>query len=73
MNELEKLEQRATKLLEIIEYNNKKLGQHRFRNRSWDLHKIETSMRVILELYDVASMINELLELPDREIILGNY
>lgn len=73
MNELEKLEQRATKLLEIIEYNNKKLGQHRVRGKTWDLHKIETSMRVMLELYEIASMINELLELPDREIILGNY
>jgi len=72
MTELEKLERRAKKLLEIIEYNNEKLGQHRFRNRYWDLHRIETTMRVIFELYDVASMINELLVLPDREIILGN-
>ena len=73
MTELEILERRAKKLLEIIEYNNKKLGQHRFRNRSWDLYRVEKTMRVMLELYDVASMINELLELPDREIILGNY
>ena len=72
MNEIERLEYRASKLLEIIEYNSKKLGQHWLKDRTWDMIRIENTLRVLMDLHDVASMINELWEHPAREAIVGS-
>ena len=72
MNELEKLEQQADVLLRHVEINNKKIRQHKLKLGKWDLYRLEATLRTIHELYDLAALINELWEHPDREQIVGN-
>ena len=72
MNELEKMEQRAEVLMCHIEINGKKIRQAKLKNHVWDMRRIEATLRIMHELKDLASLINELWEHPDREAIVGS-
>ena len=72
LNELQKLEQRADVLLRHIEANSKKIRQHKLKSQTWDTRRLEATLRTMHELFDLASMINELWEHPDREAIVGS-
>jgi hypothetical protein len=72
LNELERLEQQADVLLRHVEKNSKKIRQQKLKLGKWDLRRLEATLRTINELYDLAAMINELWEHPDREQIVGN-
>ena len=70
MNELDILEQQADVLLRHVEINTKKLRQQKLKLGTWDLRRLEATLRIINELNDLAAMINELLEHSDREQIV---
>jgi hypothetical protein len=72
LNELEKLEKQADVLMRHLEVNSKKIRQQKLKGLTWDLRRIDASLRIIHELRDLAEMINELWEHPDREVIIGS-
>ncbi len=72
MNELEKLEQQADVLMRHLEVNSKKIRQQKLKEKTWDMRRIDANLRIIHELRDLAEMINELWEHPDREAIVGS-
>jgi hypothetical protein len=72
MNELEKMEKHAEVLMRHIEINSKKIRQAKLKDHIWDMRRLEATLRTIHELRDLALMINELWEHPDRETILGS-
>ena len=65
MSELSRLEQRADVLMRHIEVNAKKIRQAKLKEQKWDMQRIDASLRILHELQDLASMINELWEHPD--------
>ena len=71
MNEIQKLETRAKVLMRHIETNSKKIRQTKLMNEIWDIRRIEATLRTMYELYNLAQMINELWEHPEREILVG--
>jgi division protein CdvB (Snf7/Vps24/ESCRT-III family) len=71
MNEIQKLETRAKILMRHIETNSKKIRQTKLMNEIWDIRRIEATLRTMYELRDLAQMINELGEHPEREILVG--
>ena len=71
MNEIENLERRANNLLYILENNSKKLAQQRRKSGSWNVQRLENTVRVVNDLRDIVLMIKELWEHPDRETIVG--
>ncbi len=70
MNELERLEKQADVLMRHIEVNSKKIRQQKIKDNLWDLRRMEATLRIMHELNDLAMLINELWEHPDRAIIL---
>jgi hypothetical protein len=72
LNELEKLEQQADVLMRHLELNSKKIRQQKLKEKTWDTRRIDANLRIIHELRDLALMINELWEHPDREQIVGS-
>jgi len=72
LNELEKLEQQADVLMRHLEVNSKKIRQQKLKEKTWDMRRIDANLRIIHELRDLAEMINELWEHPDREAIVGS-
>ena len=72
MNELERLEQQADVLLRHVEVNSKKIRQQKIKLGTWDLRRLEATLRTMQELQVLAQMVNELWEHPDREAIVGN-
>jgi hypothetical protein len=72
LNELEKLEKQADVLMRHLEVNSKKIRQKKLKEYTWDLRRLDANLRIIHELRDLAEMINELWEHPDREAIIGN-
>ena len=72
MNELEKMEQHAEILMRHIEINGKKIRQQKLKDHIWDMRRLEATLRIMHELRDLASLINELWEHPDREAIVGS-
>ena len=72
MSELQKLESRADVLLRHIEVNSKKIRQQKLKESKWDTRRLEATFRIMHELCDLAQMINELWEHPDREAIVGS-
>ena len=72
MNELERLEQQADVLLRHVEVNSKKIRQQKIKLGTWDLRRLEATLRTMQELHILAQMINELFEHPDREAIVGS-
>jgi len=70
LNELMRLEQQADVLIRHLEVNSKKIRQQKLKEQKWDLKRLEANQRIIHELKDLAEMINELYEQPDREIII---
>lgn len=72
MNEIEKMEQRADVLMRHIEINCKKIRQLKLKGHFWDMRRLEATLRIMHELRDLASLINELWEHPDREAIVGS-
>ena len=72
MNEIDRLEQQADVLLRHVEINSKKIRQQKIKLGRWDLRRLEATLRTIHELVDLASLINELWEHPDREAIVGS-
>jgi hypothetical protein len=71
LNELDKLEQRADVLMRTLEYNSKRIWQNKLKYKKWDIQRIDINLRIIHELKDLAEMVNELWEHPDREAIVG--
>jgi division protein CdvB (Snf7/Vps24/ESCRT-III family) len=71
MNEIQKLETRAKVLMRHIETNSKKIRQTKLMNEIWDIRRIEATLRTMYELRNLAQMINELWEHPEREILVG--
>ena len=71
MNELEKMESHAEVLMRHIEINSKKIRQYKLKDQRWDMRRLEATLRIMHELKDLASLINELWEHPDREAIVG--
>jgi hypothetical protein len=55
-----------------LEVNSKKIRQQKLRNHVWDMRRLNVNRRIIHELCDLAEMINELWEHPDREAIVGS-
>ena len=72
MNEIDRLEQQADVLLRHVEINSKKIRQQKIKLGTWDLRRLEATLRTMHELQVLAQMINELWEHPDREAIVGN-
>ena len=72
MNELERLEQQADVLLRHVEVNSKKIRQQKIKLGTWDLRRLEATLRTMHEHHTLAEMINELWEHPDREAIVGS-
>ena len=72
MNEIDRLEQQADVLLRHVEINSKKIRQQKLKLGTWDLRRLEATLRTIHELRDLAEMINELWEHSDREQIVGS-
>ena len=66
------MEQRAEVLMRHIEINGKKIRQQKLKDHIWDMRRLEATLRIIHELRDLAFLINELWEHPDREAIVGN-
>ena len=66
------MESHAEVLMRHIEINGKKIRQHKLKDNIWDMRRLETTLRIIHELRDLASLINELWEHPDREAIVGS-
>ena len=73
MNELEKMESYAEVLMRHIEINGKKIRQQKLKDNMWDMRRLEATLRIMHELRDLASLINELWEHPDREAIVGSW
>jgi len=71
MNELVQMEKHAEVLMRHIEINSKKIRQAKLKDQIWDMRRLEATLRTIHELHDIALMINELWEHPDRETIVG--
>ena len=71
MNELEKLERQADVLMRNLELNSKKIRQAKLKSKTWDMRRLDANLRIIHELRDLAEMINELWEHPDREQIVN--
>jgi hypothetical protein len=71
LNELDKLEKQAHVLMRHLEVNCKKIRQQKLIEHNWDLRRIDANLRIIHELRDIAEMINELWDHPDREAIIG--
>ncbi len=63
------MEQRADVLMRHIEVNSKKIRQAKLKEGKWDMRRIDATLRTIHEMHDLASMINERWEHPDREIV----
>ena len=59
-------------LMKHVELNSKKIRQNKIKAHAWDVKRIEATLRIIHELRDLALMINELWEHPDREAIVGS-
>ena len=55
-----------------IEINSKKIRQQKLKDHIWDMRRLEATLRIMHELRDLASLINELWEHPDREAIVGS-
>lgn len=55
-----------------LEVNSKKIRQQKLKEKTWDMRRIDANLRIIHELRDLAEMINELWEHPDREAIVGS-
>lgn len=72
MNEIEKMEQRIDVLMRALETNSKKIRQAKLKTQTYDLKRIQANLRIMHELCDLASLINELYEYPDRDLIVGN-
>ena len=72
LNELEKLEKQADVLMRHLEVNSKKIRQKKLKEYTWDLRRLDANLRIIHELRDLAEMINELWEHPDRDAIVGS-
>ena len=72
VNELEKLEQQADILMRHLEVNSKKIRQQKLKDHKWDMRRKDANLRLIHELHDIAEMINELWEHPDREQLVGS-
>ena len=66
------MEQRAEVLMRHIEINGKKIRQQKPKDHIWDIRRLEATLRIMYELRDLASLINELWEHPDCEAIVGN-
>lgn len=65
-----RLEQQADVLMRHLEVNSKKIRQQKLKEQIWDIKRLEANQRIIHELKDLAEMINELYEQPDRETII---
>ncbi|MFA9437815.1 MAG: hypothetical protein ACEROO_12005 [Candidatus Bathyarchaeota archaeon] len=50
----------------------KKIRQAKLKDHTWGMRRIEATLRTIHELRDLAHLINELREHPDREAIVGS-
>ena len=72
MNEIEKMEQRVDVLMRAIETNSKKIRQAKLKTQTYDLRRMEANLRIMHELCDLASLINELYEYPDRYLVVGS-
>ena len=59
-------------LMRHIEINSKKIRQQKLKDHIWDMRRLEATLRTMHELRDLASLINELWEHPDREAIVGS-
>jgi hypothetical protein len=66
------MEQRADVLMRFIEINGKKIRHLKLKDHIWDMRRLEATLRIMHELRDLASLINELWEHPDREAIVGS-
>jgi hypothetical protein len=73
LNELELLEKQADVLMRHIEVNSKKIRQQKLKDNLWDLRRLEATLRIMHELNDLAVLINELWEHPDRAILIEGY
>ena len=65
------MEQHADVMMRHLEINSKKIQQHKLKDNIWDMRRMEATLRIMHELRDLASLINELWEHPDREAIVG--
>ena len=65
------MESHAKVLMRHIEINSKKIRQHKLKDNQWDMRRLEATLRIMHELKDLASLINELWEHPNREAIVG--
>ena len=72
MNEIGRLGQQADVLLRHVEINSKKIRQQKLKLGTWDLRRLEATLRTMHKLKVLAEMINELWEHPDREAIVGS-
>ncbi|TFH16152.1 hypothetical protein E4H04_07080 [Candidatus Bathyarchaeota archaeon] len=72
MNELDRLERQADVLMRHLEVNGKKIRQELLKDHTWNIRRLEATLRITHELRDLALMINELWEHPDREQIVGS-
>jgi len=66
------MESYAEVLMRHIEINGKKIRQQKLKDNMWDMRRLEATLRIMHELRDLASLINELWEHPDREAIVGS-
>ena len=66
------MEQRAEVLMRSIETNSKKIRQAKLKTQTYDTRRIQANLRIMHELCDLASLINELYEFPDRDLIVGS-
>ena len=66
------MEQRAEVLMRSIETNSKKIKQAKLKTQTYDIRRMQANLRIMHELCDLASLINELYEFPDRDLIVGS-
>ena len=72
MNEINKMEQRIDVLMRALETNSKKIRQAKLKTQTYDIRRIEANQRIMNELCQLASLVNEIWEHPDREQIVGS-
>ena len=63
------MEQRAEVLMRALETNSKKIRQAKLKTQTYDIRRMHANLRIMHELYDLASLINELYEFPDRDLV----
>jgi hypothetical protein len=72
MKELDKLDKQADILLNHLASNGKKILQYKLKTGKIDLRRLDATMRISIELKNIALMINDLWEYQDREAIVGS-